>query len=346
MMILDKLLLNQLPLIGQKIKQFQNTSHFPKNIFELKDFFRAMSAYINGNNFFASLLSSILFNYVSSIEVRDRQATSRIFENILAGIFNTTPTDLETRVNPKVTSEIILFDEFCKGENWTISGDLSSNKREKTDLQFDELHLSIKTLKGKAYDQNGLLMQSPIIVNGESINNTQNNELNVGSFSFRALLKGILSNEKLNSLSDRLGGLGSGPELRKNVFDFITNKQVFYQRLKIFLNYVYQDDILIVFKSHYKLISYLIPNSSFIGCLLNTYQHDEKHFQDLWYRWENNNLRLKLPTLLNNMTSYKLPFYEVTLNVNHFPDNEELIRFNREINDYIQKYLSSITKND
>jgi hypothetical protein len=189
-------------------------------------------------------------------------------------------------------------------------------------------------------------MQSPIIVNGESINNTQNNELNVGSFSFRALLKGILSNEKLNSLSDRLGGLGSGPELRKNVFDFITNKQVFYQRLKIFLNYVYQDDILIVFKSHYKLISYLIPNSSFIGCLLNTYQHDEKHFQDLWYRWENNNLRLKLPTLLNNMTSYKLPFYEVTLNVNHFPDNEELIRFNREINDYIQKYLSSITKND
>ena len=76
-------------------------------------------------------------------------------------------------------------------------------------------------------------------------------------------------------------GLGSGKQLRDNIFNPILNlnkQEHFYKKLKEFLSYVYEDDIYIVLKSHYRIDFILIPNSSFINTILKLYKEHENYF--------------------------------------------------------------------
>ena len=99
---------------------------------------------------------------------------------------------------------------------------MAGNKREKADISIDNYHISLKTLKGYVYDKDGNVLPKKIINNsGDEIKNEQNNELNVGSLSFRALLKGVLPDEELKALGDRKKGLGSGSAVRKSMLDKI-----------------------------------------------------------------------------------------------------------------------------
>ncbi len=143
-----------------------------------------------------------------------------------------------------------------------------------------------------------------------------NKEVNVGSLSFRALFKNILPDEKLDTIGDRKKGLGSGKQLREHVFDVIIERDVqkeFYKRLILFMNYVYEEDLYLVLKSDYKITFYLIPNVSFRKTIFDLYEKDEKKFESVWYRWENNNLRMDWVKLIDFMQKYEHPFYKIDI---------------------------------
>lgn len=249
--------------------------------------------------------------------------------------FGCTCTDGFLRNNP-IPSQIILnYDSICKNENWKISSDLSGNKREKTDLIIDNYNISLKTLKGIAYDKNNHIIDSSF-----------NSELNVGSFSYRALLKGIIPDSDLQSLSDRKSGLGSGSQLRKNIFNPIikyNKKTEFYNKLNDFLSYVYEDDLYIVLKSNYRIDFILIPNKTFIAALLKLYKEQENNFEKVFYRWENNNLRLNWKNLLDYIEEFELEYFRININLNKIDSNKEFNTMKelieKDIQNYLKKYL-------
>jgi hypothetical protein len=345
--IIDKFLLNLIPRFGLEVKEYLSLNSYPQNVQELSFFLNGIRQKIENNDFLGSLFASILFHFITSIEVRDRQSTSRTFENILAGLFDSEPADLDNRQNPQVTNEILAYDQLCNlNENWLISQDLSGNKREKCDFEYGNLSLSIKTLKGIAYDEHGNAYSRNFNFLGQQIVNNYNNEINVGSFSFRALLKGVLTDNELIRLRDRQGGLGSGPALRANVFNLITNRVAFLSRLRTFIDYVYKDDFLVVFKSHYKMIINLIPNETFKQALYLAYEFDEPNFQNIWYRWENNNLRINYSNFINKVRFHSLPFEEIIFDLTRFNQNTLLSQLFTLVRTDIDNYLSSIKKDD
>ena len=185
--------------------------------------------------------------------------------------------------------------------------------------------------------------------NGVIVDNSFNDEINVGSFSYRALFKGILTNKELKLLGDRKGGLGSRGQIRKNVLDPIKKKRKtkeFLDRLRLFFGYVYAEDVLIVIKSDYRINLYFIPNETFVKVICSLYENDEANFQDVWHRWENNNLRFKLTKFLYYIDYYKLPYKEIVLSLASFEKNQNLKSFNEKMNNTIKYELNNLTKKD
>lgn len=335
-MILDKLLLQNTSSIGKSLLLKANLKSTPKNIDEMYSFLKATKESIESNEFEGALLGNILFSFVSSIEVRDRNVTSRIFEDIFAGLFNEKCTDKSQRSNPSVNQDILNLDTLCENEDWLISTDLSGNKREKSDLELGDYSISLKTLKGKVYD-----------INDTIIDTNFNSELNVGSLSYRALLKGILLDEQLETLKDRKGGLGSKPQMLKFVLNPINENntlEMFKSRLSLFLNYVYDDDVYIVLKSHYRIIFHLIPRGTFISSLLTMLDEDYEKFAEIFYRWENNNLRLNWVKMINAIEKFELPYHSISINLQNSLSNSDLNEFysrlNSLINESIDKFMS------
>ncbi len=330
-MILDKLLFSNISIIGKSILNDCNLQSYPQNIHEMDLFLKQLKKSIDSNEFKGVLIANILFSFVSSVDIRDRNTTSRTFEDIFSALFGCKCTDRQFRTNPPIIEKIQQYDELCKNLDWKISTDLSGNKREKADLIIDKYPVSLKTLKGPAYSKDNIIILHDV-----------NNELNIGSFSYRALLKGILSDEELEKLSDRKAGLGSGRQLRKNIFNPILNnnkKDEFFNRLKIFLKYVYEEDIIIVLKSHYRIDFILIPNSSFINTILNIYRVHEDFFEKVFYRWENNNLRINWKILLDFMARMEFPYYRTDINLKNITNNKQLFEIKEIINSSINQFL-------
>ena len=330
-MILDEILFSNISIIGRAIIKESGLTTYPQNITEMNIFLQTLKHSIDKNEFKGALIANILFSFVSSIEVRDRNTTSRNFEDIFSALFDCSCTDRQFRNNPPTTKEIQNLDYLCDGLTWKISTDLSGNKREKTDLVIDNYNISLKTLKGMAYSEIGSIIDSSI-----------NSELNIGSFSYRALLKGIIKDNELDRLSDRRSGLGSGSQLRKNVFNPILSngkKDEFSNRLELFFRYVYEDDVFIVLKSNYRIDFILIPNKSFVDTIINYYRKNENEFERLLYRWENNNLRINWKVLLDAMDSMNYIYYRININLKNFLVNNKIDKMKRNINTTIKSFL-------
>ncbi len=332
-MILDSLLFSNIDIIGKSLLKEAGLKGTPQNIYEMKTFLEYLNNSIISNDFKGIVIANILFSFVSNINVRDRHTTARTFEDIFSSLFGCTCTDGFFRSNPLPTQSILNYDAICYNENWKISTDLSGNKREKTDLIIENYNISLKTLKGAAYD-----------IDGTIIDPSFNPELNIGSFSYRALLKGIISDEDLQFLSDRKSGLGSGSQLRKNIFNVIlanNKKDVFYAKLKDFLSYVYEDDVYIVLKSNYRIDFILIPNHTFINSLLKLYNDQENNFEKVFYRWENNNLRLNWVNLLNYIEEFNLEYFRININLNNINRNKEFNLMKNTLESNIRNYLKN-----
>lgn len=335
-MLLDKIVFLNLSVIGRSLLKKAKLNKYPESLSEMLVFLKNFKESLEDNDFDAVFLASILFNFVTSVEVRDRKTTSRVFEDIFSSLFETVATDNSYRTNPIVPNDILELDSLTQSYTWRISSDLAGNKREKADLSIGNYQISLKTLKGFIVDESKSLVDRSL-----------NEELNIGSFSFRALFVGILSDDVLSNLSDRRGGLGSGSQIRREVLDPIKkmNKQIeFHNRLKLFLNYVYCEDVYIVLKSHLRITFYLIPNESFVSCLELLYIMDEPHFETVWYRWENNNLRIRWLKLIEYLDSYKLKYYMIDIDLHNSLSNVQLNEFIKDTSDLILYELNERIK--
>jgi len=333
-MLLDKILMKKLSDVGAKILENAKLENTPKSLKEMYLFLKSIKESIEEGDFAGIIMGNIFFYFVSSLEVRDRQVTSRIFEDIFSSLFSTKPTDLESRINPEPGLEILELDSLCENSDWKISQDLQSNKREKTDLILGDYEISLKTLKGQAYNDDGIIIDKDL-----------NSELNVGSFSYRALLKGILSDDQLNTLSDRKGGMGSGSQLRRNVFEPIkkANKsEEFLKRLKLFFEYVYTEDVIIVLKSNYKIEFFLINSESFNEVIFKLYEQKEENFTDIWYRWENNNLRLNWRNMIKYLDEFDLNYYNISLDLSSSIDDKKIKDFIEDVSNFIEEKFEEL----
>lgn len=334
-MILDKLLIENVSVVGDRLLYKAGLNDKPKNISEMYRFLQVAKASIESQEFEGVLLGNILFSFVSSKEVRDRSVTSRTFEDIFSGLFGEKCTDVDKRINPPTTLKILELDKLCYNEEWKISSDLSGNKREKSDLTIGSYSISLKTLKGQAYNLNDEVIGKE--------NTKFNSEINVGSLSYRALLKGILSDNELKTLKDRKGGLGSKSQMMKFVLNPINDSNmlnVFKDRLSLFLNYIYDDDLYIVLKSNYRIIFYLIPRDTFINSLINMLEKDYERFAEIFYRWENNNLRLNWVKMLRAINEFKLPYYSVSIFLKNSVCDLQFKRFKEYLSKEIREYIN------
>lgn len=334
-MLLDKYLIENLDLLGLKIMKKAGLTAAPVNLDELYQFFAALKEEAEKNNdAAANMIYQVLYNFVSSAEVRDRHTSPREFEDIFCSVFGTESTDDSSRANPRPTKDIMEYDKYTYTEDWNISSDLCGNKREKADASIGGYDISLKTLKGKRYNEFGKMVDSKL-----------NDEINVGSFSYRALFKGILTDEELSTLRDRKGGLGSKAQIRKNVLNPIKNhgkSKELLSRLKLFLNFVYEEDLVIVIKSDYRTDFYFVPNKTFVDVLCTLYEKDENSFEDVWYRWENNNLRIRLSQLFYYIEKYKLPYKKLELNLASFIKQEDIKAFNVKLNKCVEAELEKL----
>lgn len=340
-MILDKLLINNLSSIGSNIMIDCGLDDIPQNIDEMNLFLTSMKKSIESCDFKGVLLGNILFSFVSCEEVRDRNVTSRFFEDLFSGLFGEKCSDSSTRTNPPVPKSIQDLDVLCLNENWEISSDLSGNKREKSDLFLRNYNISLKTLKGLYYDSNDNLVKKRL-VNDKEENLKENPELNVGSLSYRALLKGILSDEHMKTLTDRKGGLGSKKQMMEYVLNPIVESNKlddFKERLSLFFDYIYNDDVYIVLKSNYRISFHLIPRDSFINSMLYMLNKDIDKFAQIFYRWENNNLRLNWKKLIKAMDEFKLPYYSITIKLKDSVNDESFNSIKNNVNSFLDDYI-------
>ena len=327
-MLLDKILMYQLGTIGKSLLDKAGLDKAPTSVAEMALFLQSVKDNVDKESFDGLLIGNIFFSFVTDEEVRDRQVTSRIFEDIFSGLFSLIPTDRGTRRNPVAIEDLIKLDVLCN-EDWRISTDLAGNKREKTDVHLGKYEVSLKTLKGQVYDEEGNIVDKSF-----------NAELNVGSLSYRALLKGILTDDQISRLKDRKGGLGSAGQIRANMLNPIkeARKQVeFSNRLNLFMKYVYSDDVFIVMKSHYQIKFILIPAESFNQSIIDLYVKKENEFENVWYRWENNNLRFRWVPMLNYMDEFALPYTVIDIDLSK-------AKSNKRVKDFLEKISKSISE--
>lgn len=331
-MLLDKVLFEQLGPVGKSLIKKAGLVDYPKSVDEMAKFLNTVKSSIENESFDGLIVGNVFFNFASSLEVRDRHTTSRIFEDIFSNLFGLEATDCSVRSNPAPNDDLLNLDSLCVNVNWRISEDVSGNRREKSDVHLGDYDISLKTLKGMAYGETGNI-----------IDRGMNKEVNVGSFSYRALFINILPNDLV--LTDRMGGLGSGAQMRTKVLDVIkaNNKQEeFLKRLKIFVNFIYDDDIYLVLKSNYKIIFYLIPKKSFTECILQLYEKKEEEFENVWYRWENNNLRFNWPNMLQYMTEFELKYHIVDIPLTKAVQSQQIKAFTDKIKNAVDEYISNL----
>jgi hypothetical protein len=301
-LLLEKYEKELLKNISQKFTEKEDLSSTLTDINDIKQFFQKLS---NNQNNQEDKLSQYILLYIyykfSEKEVRLRKVTSRNFEDFVANIYGLSPTDDSEKPNPLISQQIQeLHNEYENlkttdeeirkymidedGKFWSIAEDLSSNKREKADIvekiENVNIDISIKTLKGKV-DRD-----------------TANTEINIGSLSYRSLFVGIHN----QSISDRKAGLGSGKQMIKLLNKIKENGKLddFKKRLKLFLEYLYNDDdFLIAFKSDKKMQILFFKGEKLVNLILELLDLDLKKFSEIFYRWENNNLRIQINKLIN-----------------------------------------------
>lgn len=305
-MLFDKILLDNLKQISDIFcKEYKIEK--PKDYATLVAYFRSMANAIDEQNVYANYIAMVLYHFVSNEEVRDRGTTARIMEDIFASMLGIEVADKNARTNPEPTELIKSYDVWSTNESFSISQDLSNNRREKTDYKIGEYDIQIKTLKGYLYDKDLNIVDKSI-----------NTEINAGSFSYRSLFCGLLD----KPLGERKAGLGSRKQIIQTIKEIEKNGKMaeFKRRIKDFVDYIYQEDTIVVYKSGYKFIVYLIPNETFKQSIILPLNSKEsiKAWSSIWNRWEGNNLRINFMNMLKQIDEYKLPYAEIDLNLSVF----------------------------
>jgi hypothetical protein len=241
------------------------------NIDNIYSFFKELEVSKKFNSLY---ILNYIYNYISCDEVSKRKTSSRVFEDLLAIIFNGDIADELSRGN-----DIADVPEHFENVKDKIAG----NKREKVDLLFNNIYgISVKTL----------------------INS--NSEINLGSFEKTVLFDGLSIKEYLTerkAFNQENVGLGSKTQLRK-LFDLLNRKglyQKFSTKFVQMYEYIFSDDMIIGIKKDKKLLLYFFTGNEFTELVTSRIDSPE-NLLEVINRWEGNSIRINRAKLLESAT--------------------------------------------
>ncbi|WP_169776674.1 hypothetical protein [Campylobacter mucosalis] len=263
--------LKTIQIIADFLKTDKKIPENLSNIDEIFTFFKELDK--NKHKFNSLYILNYLYTFISSNEVNKRKTSARVFEDLIATIFNGIVADTTHRKN--LTYKV--SDYFINTKD-----KIAQNRREKADILFGNYQISVKTL-----------MQD-------------NAEINMGSFEKNVLFDGLNVN---NYLFERKGannaGLGSKP-LLNNLFNVLIalNKNGwidFSNKFKRMSEFIYADDLIIAIKNDKKMSLYFFSGSEIVQ-IFNDFCVNKDKILTLINRWEGNSLRIDRTVFLQNCT--------------------------------------------
>ena len=261
-------------LIRNSLARKKILSETTSNIDEIYNFFKKASQSKNSDFHYLYILNYI-FNFISSDKVSKRKTSSRVFEDLLAIIFNGDIADDVTREN----NISIVPDSFQN-----VKDKIAGNKREKADLIFNRQEtpysISVKTLV------------------------QENTEINMGSFEKQVLYDGLgvesYLNERKATNKEKIG-LGSRSQLQR-LFKFLQKNNIynnFEKKFSEMVRFIFDDDMILAIKNDSILEMYFIKGNDFVN-LLTSRANNPDQLLTVVNRWEGNSIRINRKHLIEN----------------------------------------------
>ena len=226
----------------------------------------------NQNKFNSLYILNYLRLYIVSDDVAKRKTSARVFEDLLAILFNGEVADGKKRKNIK--HDVPEYFNLVKDK-------IAGNKREKIDIVFNnEYGISLKTL-----------MMS-------------NKEINLGSFEKKVLFDGLNVTKYLTERkTDEEIGLGSKPRLKKLLLKIKSNGDynTFSDRFTKMFDFIFADDFILAIKDKTKLHLYFFTGEEFTS-LIASKVDDIDSLIEIVNRWEGNSIRIDREKLLESCT--------------------------------------------
>lgn len=280
-----------------------------EGIDDVFNFFNYLVSSEGSNKFNSLYILNYINQYIVDQEVAKRKTSARVFEDLIAIIFNGEVTDSKKRKN--LNGDVPDYFKLTKDK-------IAGNKREKIDLIFnDNYGISLKTL----------------MIN--------NKEINLGSFEKKVLFDGFDVSKYLTErkTEDEIG-LGSIPRLKNllNKIEEENNYEDFKERFSNMFNYIFSDDMILAIKDKGKLELYFFKGEEFTN-FVSSKVIDINLLVGVVNRWEGNSIRIDRTKLLESCSR------KVVLNLSKL--NDSVIKLVNELDFKLHKsYIEYFNIND
>ncbi|MBT7555596.1 hypothetical protein HN615_01560 [Candidatus Woesearchaeota archaeon] len=255
------------------IRDYMTTKgDLPKHTENIDSVYKFFKEIEKSKKFNSLYILNYIYNYISCDEVSKRKTSSRVFEDLLAIIFNGSITDELNREN-----DVADVPEYFENVRDKIAG----NKREKIDLLFNGMYgISVKTLVGT------------------------NSEINLGSFEKKVLFDGLSVEQYLTerqASNKEKVGLGSRKQLLK-LFKLLQKEGLYQKFSRKFIQmyeYIFSDDMILGIKKGEKLTLYFFTGGEFTDLVTSRAENPE-NLLEVVNRWEGNSIRINRVKLLES----------------------------------------------
>jgi len=255
------------------IRDYMTTKgDLPKHTENIDSVYKFFKEIEKSKKFNSLYILNYIYNYISCDEVSKRKTSSRVFEDLLAIIFNGSITDELNREN-----DVADVPECFENVRDKIAG----NKREKIDLLFNGMYgISVKTLVGT------------------------NREINLGSFEKKVLFDGLSVEQYLTerqASNKEKVGLGSRKQLLK-LFKLLQKEGLYQKFSRKFIQmyeYIFSDDMILGIKKGEKLTLYFFTGGEFTDLVTSRAENPE-NLLEVVNRWESNSIRINRVKLLES----------------------------------------------
>ena len=237
-----------------------------ESIIDIYNFFEYLQE--NKHTFNTLYIYSYLYHFISSNEVAKRKTSARVFEDLLAILFNAQVADTQHRKN--LSYEV--SDYFIN-----VKDKIASNRREKADVIFaNGYSFSVKTLIAT------------------------NKEINMGSFEKKVLFDSLKVDNYLSERTSSDGaGVGSKPQFLKllTLIETLSSYESFREKFNKMAEFIYADDLLLAIKDDTKMQLYFLSGKELVRLFYNLSENKNK-FLSIVNRYEGNSLRIDRDILL------------------------------------------------
>ncbi|RAX51917.1 hypothetical protein CCY99_08130 [Helicobacter sp. 16-1353] len=262
--------LNTIKLISEFLIEKNAISKNINSIDKIYDFFSYLEQH--KNKFYTLYIYNYLYNFISSDEVSKRKTSARVFEDLLAIIFNGVVADTQQRKNLNYQ----VSDYFTN-----VKDKIASNRREKADIIFKNSYcFSVKTLIDK------------------------NTEINMGSFEKKVLFDSLKVDNYLSERKSIDGaGVGSKPQFLKllQLVDTLSSYENFREKFNQMVEFIYSDDLLLVIKKDNQMNLYFFNGYEIVD-IFKEHSKNKNDLLEIVNRYEGNSIRIDRNALISKCT--------------------------------------------